>query len=558
MKSCKQCGGQFEINEKDRELAAQFGVPDRTYCFECNQKQLLCWRNARVLYRRKCDFTGEEMISIYPENSPYKIVKSDVWYSDTWSPFDYGRDIDFSRPFFEQFDELLHSVPWIGLMNMKSVDSDYCNRTYGNTRCYLIFGGDHNTDCMYGELGMRNKDTLDCDLGNDNELCYEVMSSFNCYSCRFIYDSKNCNDSAYVIDCMSCSDCILCTNLKNKQYCIENKQYTRDEYCERKKALLNGSYAQRQSNMKRFLELKSNRIVKYAHLITCEDSTGDYLKSCKSCINTFDGSESENMKDIIFTSLGRDCFFSSMIGDKSELVYNSISTYNVYRAIYAQFVVDSSDVEYSYLVMNSKNIFGCATMNHGEYCILNKQYKSEEFHALRARLIEHMKKTGEWGEFFPTRISQFGYNETAAHAYFPLSKEGALAQGFRWQEKMPGTRGKETVRADTIPDMISETPDSFSKETLACIECAKNYRILAQELMFYKKIHEAVPRQCPDCRYAARTAMRNPHKLWHRQCMCEKADHGHAGRCPTEFETTYSPDRPELVYCEQCYQKEVV
>ena len=28
--------------------------------------------------------------------------------------------------------------------------------------------------------------------------------------------------------------------------------------------------------------------------------------------------------------------------------------------------------------------------------------------------------------------------------------------------------------------------------------------------------------------------------------------------CPNEFETTYSPDRPEIVYCEQCYQQEVV
>lgn len=123
---------------------------------------------------------------------------------------------------------------------------------------------------------------------------------------------------------------------------------------------------------------------------------------------------------------------------------------------------------------------------------------------------------------------------------------------------MPGTRGKGTVRLHDIPDTIHDTPDSFSKETLACINCGKNYRILAQELAFYRKIKEAVPRKCPDCRHASRTQIRNPHKLWRRQCMCEKADHGHAGRCQTKFETTYAPDRPELVYCEQCYQKEVV
>lgn len=26
---------------------------------------------------------------------------------------------------------------------------------------------------------------------------------------------------------------------------------------------------------------------------------------------------------------------------------------------------------------------------------------------------------------------------------------------------------------------------------------------------------------------------------------------------PTEFETPYSPDRPETVYCKKCYQQEV-
>ncbi|MDP2630652.1 MAG: hypothetical protein Q8P56_04545 [Candidatus Uhrbacteria bacterium] len=557
-KKCSQCKKEFEVTDQDRRLGEQFAVPERTCCFECTQKQLLCRRNTRTLYARKCDSTGEDMISIYPADSPFKVYKSDIWYSDKWSPFDFGRDIDFSRPFFEQFDELQRAVPWLGLLNMQAVDSDYCNNTYGNTRCYLIFGGDHNTDCMYGELGMRNKDTLDCDLGNDNELCYEVMSSFNCYSSRFVYDSKNCNDCAYVIDCASCSDCILCTNLKNKQYCIENMQYGRDEYFERKKQLLSGSYEQQRKNSQRFLELRGDRIVKYAHLITCEDSTGDYLKSCKASANTFDGSESENMKDIIFTSLGRDCFYSSMIGDKSELVYNSISTYNVFRALFSHFIVDSSDVEYSCLVMNSKNIFGCAAMNRGEYCILNKQYTPDEFHAMRARLIEHMKKTGEWGEFFPPSLSQYGYNETVAYQYFPLSKEEALSQGFRWQDNLPGTRGKETVAPGLIPDMVDDAPDSFSKEILACADCGKNYRILSQELAFYKKIQEALPRRCPDCRYVARLKIRNPHELWHRQCMCDQSGHEHVDRCTIEFETSYAPNRSERVYCEACYQKEVI
>jgi hypothetical protein len=46
-------------------------------------------------------------------------------------------------------------------------------------------------------------------------------------------------------------------------------------------------------------------------------------------------------------------------------------------------------------------------------------------------------------------------------------------------------------------------------------------------------------------------------KLWHRQCMCSKNHPHHGGRCSNEFETSYSPDRKEIVYCEQCYNSEV-
>ena len=37
-----------------------------------------------------------------------------------------------------------------------------------------------------------------------------------------------------------------------------------------------------------------------------------------------------------------------------------------------------------------------------------------------------MMKTGEWGEFFPSSLSPFGYNETVAQEHFPMSREEVL------------------------------------------------------------------------------------------------------------------------------------
>jgi CxxC-x17-CxxC domain-containing protein len=42
--------------------------------------------------------------------------------------------------------------------------------------------------------------------------------------------------------------------------------------------------------------------------------------------------------------------------------------------------------------------------------------------------------------------------------------------------------------------------------------------------------------------------MRNPRKLFERDC----------DKCGREMITTYSPERPEIVYCEECYNRAVM
>jgi hypothetical protein len=71
----------------------------------------LAWRNEKKIYRRKCDLSGKDIIAIFPPDSKYKIYEDSAWDSGNWDAKDYGRDFDFSRPFFEQFNELLLDTP---------------------------------------------------------------------------------------------------------------------------------------------------------------------------------------------------------------------------------------------------------------------------------------------------------------------------------------------------------------------------------------------------------------------------------------------------------------
>lgn len=110
---------------------------------------------------------------------------------------------------------------------------------------------------------------------------------------------------------------------------------------------------------------------------------------------------------------------------------------------------------------------------------------------------------------------------------------------------------------DVLPDSIKDTPETIVDEILSCSECHRNYKIIPSELLFYRRMNIPIPRRCFYCRHHARIMRRNPLKLWQRSCMCELQTHDHINRCSNVFQTSYSPDRPEIVYCESCYVNEV-
>lgn len=151
-----------------------------------------------------------------------------------------------------------------------------------------------------------------------------------------------------------------------------------------------------------------------------------------------------------------------------------------------------------------------------------------------------MQQNKAYGEFFPGKISPFAYNETVANEYFPLNKDEALANGFRWKEEDK----KDYLPATSqIADNIKDISDEITKEILACANCSKNYKITGPELAFYRKFNLPAPQLCFGCRHQARMNKRNPRKLFKRNCS----------NCQAAIESPYAPERPENVYCEKCY-----
>lgn len=127
-------------------------------------------------------------------------------------------------------------------------------------------------------------------------------------------------------------------------------------------------------------------------------------------------------------------------------------------------------------------------MRGKKYCILNKEYSEEEYKKISESIREELRQAGLYGQFLPKYLSPFGYNETIANDYFPLSKEEATERGFSWNDRTPGVSGKGTIKMEDLPDSIVDSDMLTPDVLLTCESCQKNYKLVSKELAFYRSI----------------------------------------------------------------------
>ncbi len=558
-RKCQNCQKSFIVEPDDFSFYEKIKVPPPTLCVECRQQRRYAWRNERTLYRRNCDLCGKSTVTIYSPNKPYKVYCLSCWWGDGWDPAKYGRDFDFNRPFFEQFKELMLEVPRMAVLSKNSVKSEYTNHSGDNKNTYMSFCCFDTEDVSYSTYVMESRGSMDCSyIIKHGERLYECIDSNNGFGCQFSVLLENCVNCFYSYDCRNCNDCFLCSNLRNKSFCFKNKQYSKEEYAKKIEECNLGSHAAREKFMEEFSKLyQENSIHKYMVSERSVNSSGNFIFNSKNTIHCFDVNKMYDAKNI-FSAVDMksvmDCYH---VGFNTELAYEDHGCTRVYDAFFSHLCYDNSHIQYCDSCQNSQNLFGCISIKKGEYMIFNRKYSKEEYIKLRNQIIEHMKKTGEYGEFFPPPIAPVCYNETQGNYYMPLSKEEVLDRGWLWEDEIPGIFGKETIQPEDLADNIKDVNEDIFSAALKCVSCSKNYNIIPDELAFYKRENIPLPRKCPDCRYRRRFSLRLPRQSWFRQCMCDKGNHGHEGKCSNEFETSYAPERPEIIYCESCYQKEV-
>jgi len=105
-RKCQNCKASFAIEPEDFKFYEKMQVPPPTFCPMCRFQRRLMFRNERALYKDKCDLCGEDMISVFSPDKPFKVYCSPCWWSDNWDPLASGQEYDPSRNFFEQMKEV--------------------------------------------------------------------------------------------------------------------------------------------------------------------------------------------------------------------------------------------------------------------------------------------------------------------------------------------------------------------------------------------------------------------------------------------------------------------
>ena len=555
---CQNCKQSFTIELDDFGFYEKIKVPPPTFCPECRIKRRLSWQGYRIFYKRKCDFTGEMIITTYHPDSPYKVYRQDIWWSDQWDPKSYGKEIDWSRPFLEQFKELMLEVPHASLATVYStmVRSDYCNAASACKDCYLCFKITGGENSAYLNTVVDGKNSIDCSFLNHCELSYGSININKCYKTFFSQDCTECHNIWFSRDLVGCSDCVGCINLRMKQYCIFNKQYTKEEYHRKFLGLDFGTLEDIKKFQKQTEEFMETQPRKQFHGIKNVNVSGEYISNSKNVHDSYLFSNGEDLRYCQFLKSGgaASSYDWSFFGDKSELMYEccwcGLDSSNVKFSAWNYY---NQNVEYCFGCHHSRNLFGCVNMPKGEYCILNKQYTKEKYHMTVEKIKKQMKeipyidKVGRkyfYGEMLPAELAPWYYNEATVYEWFPTTKEKAVKEGCNWRNPDPKEYQKSTVQ---VPGHIKDVEDKILEAILKCIDCGKNYRIIRMELEFLRRFNLPIPLSCPLCRDRSRIKLLNPMTIFNRKCA----------KCGVEIKTSYAPERLEIVYCEKCYQQEV-
>lgn len=495
-----------------------------------------------TLHKRKCDLTEQQIISVYSDDCPYP-----VWHKDEWvkNADPAGADFAPDQPVFAQMWDFFKKSPIPHIVGTGNENCEYTDDCWYSKNCYLTHSLVESQDLRYCYRIIRSKDSMYSVFCADIELGMDLINCTKCFNLQYSAYSHQCRDSAFLFDCRNCADSMFCWNLRNKQYCYFNEQLTKEEFEKKREEWDLMSREVYQRGIAEFYNILLEKAwIKSLQIINCENSTGDHLESCKNCENCyFQTFEVEDCINCIRGYKIKNCLDNVSTMDSELVYYSSCAQDKCYDVKFGYNLVQCRFAEYSAYCFQCKNIFGCCGLVGKEYYIFNKPYTPEEYAKKKQEIIDEMKKSGEYGNFFPGYFAANPYEESLSGFYFPLDDEELEKWGFRSSSKT-GNSDASYLSVDNIPDTANDAEESIYGKVFWDAKSKRPFQILKEDIQLSKKLKVPLPWSY----YTQRT--QDNFKLIPffgstRTISC--------AQCKKEVQTSWSEKYSKRIICEECY-----
>lgn len=548
----KYCEGEFEITDKDIEFLRMLRVPPPICCPTCRRQRRYAYSNSVHFYKRQNDAPNASgsIISFVPPNCQFPVYDYENYLKGDWDSLSFAINFDETKSFIEQLYSQRLSVPQPAITRHPSNEnSDYSINGKNTKNAYCSSAIFSSEDVWYTVLAHSIREVMDSRAVKKSEQSYNLVHSRLCVQSSYLYFSQECINSHFLYDCRNCQDCFGCVNLRNKRYCFFNEQLTKEEYEER--VLMAGLHSRKsvEAIKPKFWALVQSLPVKASRNEQAINCSGVLVVNSKDCTQATDCEKSEHERYVDLVIGHKDSMDIFGTGG-SELLYETTGVgsqcSNVKFSALSKTVTDS---EYIINCRNCDHCFACIGLEGKSFCIFNQQYTEEKYYKEVDRIKSILLKNGEYGELPGYKFSPFAYNGSFAVTAYPLSEDEVRTLGALWQEDIDSDLSAlKTINARDIPDSIMDVTDEILDLAIICEESARPFRIIPSELAFYRRWKIPLPTIHPYRRMKERYKYAGSGRSYRSSCR----------KCGIDVQTIYSDFDKWILYCDECFQKEII
>ena len=159
-----------------------------------------------------------------------------------------------------------------------------------------------------------------------------------------------------------------------------------------------------------------------------------------------------------------------------------------------------------------------------------------------------MLKRGEYADGLGFEFSAQAYNFSIGQISFPLSDREIVKLGG-YVAKDPGSNavGQDFIPGDKLPQTIEEIQDDILEKAIICEVSGRPFRIIQSELDFYRRMKLPLPSVHPSVRMEKRIEFSANGKKNKANCV----------KCKKEILSMFNPTEKFILYCEDCFKKEI-